>query len=105
MSVKLRRADGGGASFGGESFEPNEAGVIEVPGEAVGALLDHGFEVVRDEPKKSEKSQAEVDQEVKLAELLEAVKTAKAALKGDKENAEKKAAFDQAVEALKAAKG
>lgn len=31
------------ASFDGESFQADKNGVVEVPEEAVGALLDHGF--------------------------------------------------------------
>lgn len=32
-----------GVSFGGEQFAVDEAGIVEVPGEAVGALRGFGF--------------------------------------------------------------
>ncbi len=44
--ARMKREDGGGASFDGEEYEPDSAGIITVPGSAVEALKSHGFEIV-----------------------------------------------------------
>lgn len=44
--ARVRRADGGGLSYGGVSYEPDEDGVITVPAEAVDELQAHGFKPV-----------------------------------------------------------
>lgn len=98
--VKMMNETGGGASFGGEDFPANSRGVVTVPGEAVAALMEHGFKIVKDEPEKAD----DPELAAKLAGLADAVKLAKKELKADPENTEKKAALDAAVEALKAAK-
>jgi len=104
MSVRMRKSDGGGASFGGKEYPADAKGIVTVPGEAVAALEDHGFEVAKDEIEKPGKTDTEIAREAKIAELLEAVKAAKIELKGDKGNADKKAALDAAVGALNAFK-
>lgn len=45
--VKLKAPQGvTSASFGGEEFQVNKAGIVTVPPEAVAALADHGFKPV-----------------------------------------------------------
>lgn len=94
--IKMKREDGGGASFDGAEYEPNAKGIITVPGKAVEELRAHGFEVVKDDSKDDEPE----DPAEKLARLKKDVKNLKAAVKRAPEDAEKKAALDAAILAL-----
>jgi hypothetical protein len=91
--VNMKKADGGGASFDGEEYEPNKKGIISVPGSAVEELRAHGFEVVEGEPE---------DPTAILDRLKKDVKNAKEALKKDPDNEDKKTVLELAQKALDA---
>ena len=81
-----------GCSFGGNEY-PAKKGVVDVPDEALAALLEHGFEPV--EP---------TDEEIKAAQLADAqqaVVAAQGALDTETDDA-KKADLAQALESAKA---
>jgi hypothetical protein len=41
--MKLYHKDGGGCSWGGETFTPDADGAVDVPNEAIADLASHGF--------------------------------------------------------------
>lgn len=47
----------GGCYVGGVEYTADKKGFIEVPEEFVSSLLDHGYEVATEQPKKADKAE------------------------------------------------
>jgi hypothetical protein len=106
MIAKMKGPEGhGGISHEGVSYEPDENGIVEVPQEAVGEAMNHGFTLVAGKAGSKNGAVGGGDQPVDLTKLSKKDLVAHAKDKFGLELDEKKSAkvLIEEIEAAKAA--